>query len=369
MSIRSEQDAILQVMGSAQTPQLEALLDGIDLDRLFTAFAGCLGRDDRRAELAQVLCTDRVGEATPGHLARVVHAMRSLRRREDFSRAIRDVFDALGGEDFRDFKYRLNATGDRHDLEHVVFERLLPEDRAAVLARIRDEAAGAPAVELRVLSDIDDTVIAMLHDSRYDRGTVVPGAVQFLSELDDGAAAKPDRAGDLTFVTARPSGPRGLIEQYTRDGLSHLGLPPHSVLGGSFLNLATKASIAARKLQNFEHERDLFPECRLVFVGDSGQADPQVGSEMLRRDPGFVARVFIHDVTGMSALDRRRMEASGITVFKTYSGAARAAVQAGFISDAGATRVHEAVIEGFEGDGVRDPAAMRATAVDEFSAS
>ncbi len=337
----------------ATADDLDALLQGFDVDRLMRAFDGPFLARDRRAELATLLCLDRARDLSAPVLADVVHAMRSLRNRGIFSTAIRGVFDALTGEEFRDFKYRLNATGDRHDLEHVVFERLTLADRRHVLQRIREEARGLEHHELRILCDIDDTVKSMLHDRRFARGTVYPGVVQLLRELDDGAAAEPGRPGDLTFVTARPEGPRALIEQYTRDALASLGLPPHTVLGGSFLNIATKASIAARKLQNFDHERELFPECRYVFIGDSGQADAQVGQAMVARDPEFMARVLIHDVTDVPRERRERWAQHGISTFSTYSGAARIAAELGLVSEAGVERVHAAVLEGLDGDGVR----------------
>ncbi|WP_175414135.1 phosphatase domain-containing protein [Agrococcus sp. SGAir0287] len=336
----------------ATSGDLDAVLSGFDLERLLRAFDGPFARD-RRAELAALLCLDRAHDLSPRVLAEVVHALRSVRNRATFSGAIRGVFDGLTGEDFRDFKYLLNATGDRHDLEHLVFERLTHIDRHHVLRRIREEAAARSHHELRILSDIDDTVKSMLHDRRFARGRVYPGVVQFLRELDDGAAAEPGRPGDLTFVTARPEGPRGLIEQYTRDALAPLGLPPHTVLGGAFLNIATKASIAARKLQNFEHERMLFPECRYVFVGDSGQADPQVGAAMVARAPDFVARVLIHDVTGVDAQRRARWARRGVSTFETYSGAARIAHGLGLVSEEGVARVHAAVLEGLDTDAVR----------------
>lgn len=355
----------------ARADDLDAVLDGFDVDRLMRAFDGPLLARDRRVELATLLCLDRARDLSPAVLADVVHAMRSLRNRGTFSGSIRSVFDSLAGEDFRDFKYRLNATGDRHDLEHVVFERLTLVDRHHVLRRIREEAAGLEHHELRILCDIDDTVKAMLHDRRYERGSVYPGVVAFLRELDDGAASQPGRPGDLTFVTARPEGPRDLIAQYTRDALAPLGLPTHTVLGGSFLNIATKASIAARKLQNFEHERQLFPECRYVFVGDSGQADPQVGAAMVARAPEFVARVLIHDVTGVDDARRERWARQGVSTFETYSGAARIAHGLGLVSEEGVARVHAAVLEGLDSDAVRSEHrdALVATAEREVDAT
>lgn len=326
---------------------LEALLGQSDLDRTVAAIAGNritgLFRADERRELVHLLCEERVDELSPAMRARVVHALRRLSPNPVISTGIRETLVSLTGAEFRDMKYLLNATGDRHDLEHVVFERLTEADRQAVLAHIAAEAEDAPSHDLRILCDIDDTVRAMLHDNRYPRGKVYPGVIELLVALDAGRAAEPSRPGDLTFVTARPEGPKGLIEQYTRNGLSGLGLPPHSVLGGSFLNLFTKASIKERKLQNFDRERALFPECRFMFLGDSGQADAQVGAEMLRRGPDFVVAVLIHEVVPVTGDAREELESAGIRFHSTYDDAARIAHRLGLIDTVARDRVFKAV--------------------------
>ncbi|MCR8669721.1 App1 family protein [Agrococcus sp. HG114] len=319
----------LEKLRTTPPGRLEAVLGQLDLDRTVKAIAGTLVtglfRREERRELVQLLCVERVAELRPRMRARVVHALRELSPDPVVSHGIRSCLLSLTGEPFRDMKYLLNSTGDRHDLEHVVYERLTPADRDAVLAHIAAEAADAPSHDLRILCDIDDTVRAMLHETRFPRGSIYPGVVELLIELDEGRAAQPSRPGDLTFVTARPEGPKGLIEQYTRNGLAGLGLPPHSVLGGSLLNLFTKKSIQARKLQNFERERALFPECRFIFIGDSGQADPQVGAEMLRMGGTHGVAVLIHEVVEVAGEARAELEAAGIRFFSGYDEAARIA--------------------------------------------
>ncbi|WP_405216555.1 phosphatase domain-containing protein [Agrococcus sp. Ld7] len=341
-------DALQQLRATPQG-ELEAVLRRIDLTGTVSAIAGTvltgLWHRDERRQLVQLLCIDRAAELSPEMRADVVHALRRLPPSADVSAGIRSMLLSLTGEPFRDMKYLLNATGDRHDLEHVVYERLSPADRDAVLAHIATEAAAAPSNDLRILCDIDDTLRAMLHERRYPIGTIYPGVVELLNALDDGSAAHPSRPGDLTFVTARPEGPRGLVEQYTRNALSGLGLPPHAVLGGSVLNIFTKASIKARKLQNFERERALFPECRFVFLGDSGQADAHVGAEMLQRGSEFVVAVLIHEVVPVTGPERARLEQAGIQFHSSYDEAARVAHRLGLIDRAGRDAVVRAVDE------------------------
>ncbi|WAC65954.1 hypothetical protein OVA14_11750 [Agrococcus sp. SL85] len=340
-------DEALERLHRVPRGHLDAVLAEADLDALVRGIAGRwltlpLRRRQRRA-LLDLLTRDRIDELRAETVARLLHAMRGLPPTPSASRAIRDALRSRTGEAFRDLKYLLNASGDQHDLEHIVFEHLLPTDRDAVLEHIRAQAQRAEHLELRILCDIDDTVRSMLHDDRWPRGTVYPGVVALLHALDRGRSGDPWRAGDLTFVTARPGGPRGIIEQYTRDGLEDLGMPKHTVLGGSFLNLFTKASIAARKLQNFERERLLFPECRKVFLGDSGQADAQVGAAMRERDPRFMARVLIHDVVGLPEAERAALARQGVETFGTYAGAARMLAADGLIEASAAEAIDREV--------------------------
>ncbi|WP_298746656.1 phosphatase domain-containing protein [uncultured Serinicoccus sp.] len=265
-------------------------------------------------------------------LARLIGPLHRGRVTREDQEAIVDTLTTLEGAAFHDLKYRLNATGDHHDLEHLVFDHLDDDLQDVVLEHIAAQATQHPSSDLRVLCDIDDTVRSAIHDDRFPRGTVYPGVVTLLTELDRGATADPGRVGDLTFVTARPGGPLGLVEQYTRDDLSELGMPTHTVLGGSLLNLHTKNAIAERKLQNMERDHLLFPESRMVFIGDSGQADGDVGAEMAARPHDHVVGTLLHDVTGLDAAARAAWADQRVHVFDTYVGAAAHAVRLGLLS-------------------------------------
>lgn len=120
-------------------------------------------------------------------------------------------------------------------------------------------------------------------------------------------------------------------------------LPSHSIMGGSLLNLHTKTAIADRKIQNISRDRRLFPECRMVFCGDSGQADAQVGLQA-RRDYGdHVAAVFIHDVVGVDARTRADWAREGVYTVDTWDEAARIAHDLQLISEEGLREVESAV--------------------------
>lgn len=340
----AEEAAVLAELASVPAGGLDAVLADLDLGDLVGSLDDRRWGPDHRSALLDLLCRQRRPELGTERLAELVRALHRGRTPQTHEEAIRDILLAQRGPDLLALKYRINDSGDYHDLEHLVFEDLSDDSlRREVLDHIATESAGLTSPDLRILCDIDDTVICALHDDRYPRGTVYPGVVALLHELDRGAAEDPGRAGDLTFVTARPGGPRGLVESYTRNGLAELGLPPHAVLGGSLLNLHTKAAIAERKIQNFERDRLLFPESRTLFIGDSGQADAQVGVEMLRLDPEHVEGVFIHNVTDLDTPAREEWARRGVVVFDRYDELAAEMHRRGLISGEGLERVAAAV--------------------------
>lgn len=277
---------------------------------------------------------------TPESLAHALRRPGRWRAGHAHELLVRDAFLALEGRDLTRFKSLLNAGQDHRDLEHLVFD-IVDDDgiRADILEHIRVQATGMRVPDLHVLSDIDDTLKCALHDDRYPRGTVYPGVVALYRALDAGHAADPESPGDLTFVTARPMDPAGLIEQHTRRGLGTLGLPPHAVLSGTFTGLRSHDSMAGAKLENFLRFRSLMPETHVVFLGDSGQGDVEVGRRMLAADPDAVRLVLIHDVVDTPQPERDALRAEGIVLVDTPVGGAIEAHAVGLVSPSGLAAV------------------------------
>jgi hypothetical protein len=342
----ADADRIRELLEATPQGSLDAVLERVDLPHVVASMRGWRRRLPEAG--VDLLTRDRVGELSHASLALVLAALHRGPTARYTQEAIVEVMTSLTSADFHDLKYRLNSVGDFHDLEHLVFEDLDEDLGEVLLEHIAEQADQDPSSDLRVLCDIDDTLKCAIHDKRYRKGTVYPGAVTLLNALDQGGAAEPNRAGDLTFVTARPSGPRGLIEQYTRDRLSGLGLPPHTVMGGAFLNLHTKNAMAQRKLQNMERDRLLFPEARMVFVGDSGQADGDVGAQMHARDPQHIVGTLLHNVTEMAGAEREDWAGRGVHVFDTYAGAAAHAVRLGLVNTGQAREVAQEVRLGLQ---------------------
>ena len=339
-------DQILHLLRRAPAGSLDKILKIVDIPEVIRSLRD---RDfGLRSDALDFLLRERVHELSDDTLAAVISALHKGPTPRRSQEAIVEVLTSRNNDDFLRLKSRINNTADHHNLEHLVFEDLDEDLAERLLAHIAAESNGQGRKDLRILCDIDDTLKSAIHDRRYPRGTIYPGVVSFLHHLDDGAAEAPDRPGDLTFVTARPEGPRGLIEQYTRGSLDGLGLPPHTVMGGSVLNLHTRGAIKDRKLENMRRNRELFPDARTIFIGDSGQADGEVGAEAHRRHPGHIVGTLLHNVTDVSDKERADWAVKGVYVFDTYAGAAAHALQLGLIRKDQALAIAEDVRFGLE---------------------
>lgn len=282
----------------------------------------------------------------------------------DEQRLVADLFLATSGSDTTLLKNFIDAGNDPRDLKDLVFKKLTdPRSREAVLNHIRAEARAVTRNETKVLSDVDDTVKESWTDVSLPKQTVMPGVIAFLDALQGGDGQGVGK-GDLAMLTAR----FGMLEQGTHDSLNKIGITRKSVLENTFETsggvetgkeyfqraiddpkeasldiIAANQAIARGKTSNFEKFAELYPEYRLVFVGDSGQGDPIVANN----EAGTLATAsFIHDiaVVGGSGIepktssdDREAAAEKNIHYFDTYAGAAAVAYEQGLIS-AGALR-------------------------------
>jgi hypothetical protein len=158
---------------------------------------------------------------------------------------------------------------------------------------------------------------------------------------------------DLIFLSARP----GFLRSRTLALASSMGLGHAAILCGTVTASLAHKLMAARKLANHTLHSSLFPECRLVFVGDSGQADVEFALQMVTaqshmraaleaRDPASPLRLvppplaLIHDICGSDQKpltaqpQRARLRARNIHVFDSYVDAATLCCSHGMLTPA-----------------------------------
>jgi hypothetical protein len=176
--------------------------------------------------------------------------------------------------------------------------------------------------------------------------------------------------GTLVVLTARPSGPRGIVRLHTMPHLKPSAVPHFTLLMGTLRSSASMGGIFSVKRDNFGTYRALFPEYSWVFLGDSGQADAAVGLAALEAYGGWggaaprgsasrssssssssaggvgggIAAVLIHDISpGLPTTgdggSKEAYGAAGVHFFTSYAGAALGAWRRGVISQEALWRV------------------------------
>ncbi|HHU39644.1 MAG TPA: hypothetical protein GXZ45_10245 [Propionibacterium sp.] len=336
---RREEAQVLELLRRASAPTLDTVLREVDAAGLFRSIDNHWFGPQHRSDLRELL-VERLGDLSIEAQANLAHGMQAGHTDRADEEAIAAIFHARQGVELTHLKNRINSRTDAHDLEGLVFGDIGDEAvRAGILEHIATQAAEVETGESKVLCDIDDTVICALHDRRYPRGTIYPGILALLDALDRGPDDDPFSTGDLTFVTARPGDAFGLIENHTRASLRRAGIATHSVLTGTLAALVTHDLMAGQKIANIDHYRQLFPEYRKLFIGDSGQGDVRVGELLLERFGEVVDIVVIHDVVGTPDDERARHAEQGIHFVDTYVGAARLMHERGLIAEAGLERV------------------------------
>ncbi|MGN6483342.1 MAG: phosphatase domain-containing protein [Thermomicrobiales bacterium] len=339
LTLAGDEREIVAILRDATVDDFNEILARLDLERLLAKVDDHLFGSDNFTALIHLL-TARVPEMHLDVKGRVVNALQLGRTKRVEEELVHAILLDTHGADLSDLKNAIDRSGTHHDMEKLVFSdidtRPLRDD---ILDHIAREAATISPRTWKVLSDIDDTVFARLHDHRYPAKTVYPGVLTFLEELDRGPGMVPDETGDLTFVTARPTAIGGFIEGQTRQTLIRAGIPPSTILTGSLFALTSHARMAGRKLEMFSRYRLLFPEYDFIFIGDNGQGDAEFGQRMLEMAPDEVAAVFIHDVTGAEHRATTTWEENGLIYFDTYIGAAIEAWRKGLITREGVNRV------------------------------
>ncbi|WP_441289834.1 phosphatase domain-containing protein [Sorangium sp. KYC3313] len=347
---RDDERRILEILARSTAVELDQLLLQLDLPALLGDIDDRLIGPDNRTALLALLTAERLGDLGIPARAALVSALQRGRTGSLDEQALRRLWLGTRGADVTRLKNALDGRGGYRDL-HQLFYHDIDDDslREELLAHFAQEAASGSVSgrEVKILSDIDDTFYANWKDARYPKKTVYPGVLQFYAELDRGPGPVPGRAGDLTFVTARPGDRLGLVEDATIKALAERGQLAANVLAGSFTRLIGNRTIAEKKLENFLEYRRLYPEYDFVFVGDSGQGDIHFGQRMLELAPDVVRAIFIHDVVATPDLARRELATSGVHLFDTYIGAALVALELGLLGPEGAARVAEAAAGAF----------------------
>jgi len=232
----------------------------------------------------------------------------------------------------------------------------------------------------QIISDVDDTLKSSGGvnvggitlggiDVQYARGESYPGVQEFMLQVSLGpsfssSAAAAAAAANQQWIAAKPAILTARADEFKFAlelkadnplsvafrkagqgvGIDDWGLGP--VLYGSVAEWIVQDRKGLRKFNNFERLLEQDPSGQLlqyVYVGDTGELDQEAGETMLREYPEVVKAVFLHVVSDeigpVTVPPPKLINGRPVVFFRTYVGAAVAAVQLGFMSLDGLDRV------------------------------
>jgi phosphatidate phosphatase APP1 len=160
---------------------------------------------------------------------------------------------------------------------------------------------------LGVISDIDDTVIRtdvlmplkMLVNIFFKSARsrqAFPGTAAFYRALSagrDGQGHNP-----IFYASTSPWNLFDLLVGY----FNYRGFPPDPIL---YLRDWGITENEILPVDNFDHKKlfiqivlELFSEIRVIFIGDSGQQDPEIYAGVAEANPGRILAIYLREVTG-----------------------------------------------------------------------
>ena len=187
-----------------------------------------------------------------------------------------------------------------HGVELTLLQPALPEPVRAIGAIMVPQ----PDARFGIISDIDDTVIETGVTRKLAMARTVflrnahtrlpfKGVAAFYDALHE--EREDQGPNPIFFVSGSPWNLYDLLAEFM--DLHHIpqgplrlkdfGLDPRKLL---------KTDTREHKLGCIQPIFDLYPHLRFILVGDSGEQDPEIYREVVRRHPGRVLAIYIRDV-------------------------------------------------------------------------
>jgi hypothetical protein len=355
---------LISLLRDAEELELDPLLWRLDAAHLLSSIYD-YGSSRHRTELVELLTRERLADLGIANRARLIGVLHTGAAHRGDERGIASVL--LGTRDhlLTQLKNAVDSEPESVDLHQLIFHDIHHDEvRDAILGHIR-ESAPATTDELKVVSDVDDTVLAW-RDRRFPARTTYPGVVEFYRQLASRPYLGVQRRSDLVFLTARPTDGLGAVEGLTIRALRQCGLRG-IVVTGELTALRRHDLMAQKKYESFSRYRQLYPESRMVFIGDNGQGDLILAERLCTEHREVVPAALIHNVDHgerqITDTGRAALHAKGIVLFDTYVGAAVEAYELALITWQGlaaVARAAEAELEAVRFDDPQRAEAARA---------
>lgn len=213
--------------------------------------------------------------------------------------------------------------GGWHTLELEFPDSLQPDGQP--LRATGEFRVPAASARFGIISDIDDTVLwtnvtnklnmaLMLARSNHHTRKPFKGVAGFYRALRDGAGGTEDNP--LFYVSSSPWHLFGPLVDFLK--LQDIPLGPLLLRELSVRQMLKITEHGSHKLEQIERILDFHPDLQFVLIGDSGEQDPEIYAEVVRRHPAAVKMIYIRNVnpdpSRIAALDRLidQVSATGI---------------------------------------------------------
>ncbi|MDX1952046.1 MAG: phosphatase domain-containing protein [Verrucomicrobiota bacterium] len=195
-------------------------------------------------------------------------------------------------------KPSLSGTGPWHTVElRLAHNELQAGTQARVLIPSAQAAFG-------MISDIDDTIVQTHATSLHKMARTVflnnaqsrlpfPGVAALYRALVQGSS---EAANPIFYISSGPWNFHDLLNDFME--LNGIPLGPIMLQDFGLKNdQLMMASHSSHKLKQIRKVFSFYPNLPFILMGDSGQHDPEVYSEVLKEFPGRIQGVYIRDVS------------------------------------------------------------------------
>ncbi|MBQ5949787.1 App1 family protein, partial [Massilia sp. ST3] len=221
------------------------------------------------------------------------------------------------------FAFEIQASSPVSGGWHEV-ELELPDSATRARGAVRTVAqVSVPAASARfgIISDIDDTVLwtnvtnklnmaLMLARSNAHTRKPFKGVAAFYRALSAGASGQDENP--MFYVSSSPWHLFGPLVDFLR--VQGIPLGPLLLRELNMSQMLKLTSHGSHKLDKIEQILGYYPDMQFVLIGDSGEQDPEIYTEVVRRHPKAVRMIYIRNVNPdparIDALDRLIAEVS-----------------------------------------------------------
>ncbi len=329
----TDEREIIDILGRQTSEDLNATLTTIPFDEILSDIDDHLWGQQNLHTFLDLLFNARANDLKMATKLAMVNALQTGPTNDREEEAISRILLSSHGKDLTDLKIGIDLGKDHRTLHELIYVDVDNEIyREAILNHIAAEGASLGNVGVKVLSDIDDTIYASLHDESFPKDSLYPGVRELYKQL-----------GNLTFLTARPFTRIGYYEAETHQLLDRMEFIERSLLMGSLSALLTPELMGRKKALNFNIYEKLFPEFRFIFFGDSGQGDILTATLIQKSHLERVSSALIHDIRIDGALGNPKISmtertahssstVAPIFIYDTYVGAATRLFTQGLLS-------------------------------------